>query len=397
MLVTVSAVVPRIRVIAERVPNPYRPGFNQAPVALAGRQGVMAGIDEALDVAALDGRTPRPLALTGSRGVGKTVLLGEAAARAAERHSWLTVPIEVRRGATFIPQLIERLAAARDLYDQAPVGKPVTITAAKVRASVLGVGGEVEIQRRRADPQTPALPLDAALAAACQAAMAHGAGLVVTVDELQLATRAELGDLAATLQQRVPDNWSLVVFVAGLPSMRNTNRGVTYFERAEWHLLGMLDRTAAEIALQEPARSAGRPMTDSAAQVLAEASGGYPYAIQLMGHHAWRASTGASSIEERHTAAAIAAAQDELAGGLYAARWADASAREKEYLAALAKLCAERERITGSMVAEALGKTPKALSTVRARLIAKGAIYAETEVVRFAVPGMAAWVRLEER
>lgn len=383
--------------MAARVPNPYRPGFNQAPLALAGRESVMAGIDEALDVAALDGRTPRPLVLTGSRGVGKTVLLGEAAAHAAERHSWLTVPIEVRRGTRFVPQLIERLAAARDLYDQAPAGKRVTVTAAKVRASVLGVAGEVEIQRRSVHEQGPAMPLDAVLAAACQAAMAHGAGLVVTVDELQLASRAELADLAATLQQHVPDDWPLVVLVAGLPSIRSTNRGVTYFERAEWHVLGMLDRTAAEVALQVPAREAGRPMADSAAQVLAGASGGYPYAIQLMGHHAWRASTGSASIEKRHTAAAIAAAQDELAGGLYAARWGDASGREKEYLGALARLCADQDQVTGSMVAEALGKSPKALSTVRERLLQKGAIYADARVVRFAVPGMAAWVRQEDR
>jgi hypothetical protein len=379
-----------------RVPNPYRPGFNQAPLALAGRETVMAGIDEALDVAALDGRTPRPLVLTGSRGVGKTVVLGEAAAHAAVRHSWLTVPVEVRPETPFIPQLIERLTAARELYQQSPAGKHVTVTAAKVRASVLGVGGEVEIQRRGASAQEPALPLDAALAAACQAAMEHGAGLVITVDELQLASRTGLGDLAATLQEHVPDGWPLVVIVAGLPSIRSTHRGVTYFERAEWHVLGMLDRTAAEVALQAPARDAGRPMADSAARILAEASGGYPYAIQLIGHHAWRASTGSTSIEKRHTAAAITAAQDELAGGLYAARWGDASPREKEYLRALARLCADRDQVTGAMVAGALGRTSKALSAVRERLIQKGAIYAEAEVVRFAVPGMAAWVQQED-
>ena len=70
-----------------RTPNPYRPGFNQAPAVLAGRDQVLAGALEALEVAAFDGRTPRPLLLVGPRGVGKTVTLGEIASLAAERHS----------------------------------------------------------------------------------------------------------------------------------------------------------------------------------------------------------------------------------------------------------------------------------------------------------------------
>ena len=35
-------------------------------------------------------------------------------------------------------------------------------------------------------------------------------------------------------------------------------------------------------------------MSDTVARLLAEASGGYQYAIQLLGHHAWRASSGAT-------------------------------------------------------------------------------------------------------
>ena len=76
------------------MPNPYRPGFNQPPLVLAGRSRVLDAIDESLAVAALDGRTPRPVVLTGGRGVGKTVILGEAGARAADGYSWLTAPVE---------------------------------------------------------------------------------------------------------------------------------------------------------------------------------------------------------------------------------------------------------------------------------------------------------------
>lgn len=374
----------------KRVANPYRPGFNQPPAALTGRDKVVAAFTEALDVAALDGRTPRPVILTGGRGVGKTVLLGEASVIAAEKHSWLTVPIEIRPGRSFTPQLLERLGAARDLYRQTPQGKHLEIAGAKIRATVLGVGGEIEL--RRGERAEPALALEALLAETVEAAGVHEAGLVVTIDELQFAGRSELADFAATVQQHVPDNWPLVIVLAGLPSIRDTQRGVTYLERGEWHVLGLLDAGATRAALAEPAEAAGRPMSPDACGLLAEASGGYPYAIQVMGHHAWRASSTCHTIEASHATVAVAAAEADLAAGLYESRWQDASPKEREYLMALAQLASDHYDVTAAEVAGSLGKTTKAVSYLRDRLTQKGTIFAESGALRLAVPGMTAWI-----
>lgn len=378
-----------------RTPNPFRPGFNQPPASLAGRQHIIAAIVEALDVAALDNRTPRPIVLTGGRGVGKTVLLGEAAVIAAEQHSWLTVPIEIRPDSPFTPQLIERLKAATAIYTQAPPGKAIQISAAKVRASVLGVGGEVELRRAPTGPP-PTPTIDAALTGACLAAMEHTGGLLITVDELQLADRAELADFAATLQQHVPDGWPLLVIFAGLPSIRDTQRNVTYLERAEWHVLGLLDPEATETALTEPAADAGRPLTPDAVTLLAEAAGGYPYAIQVIGHHAWRASTGSPTIEVQHAEVGLAAADADLGAGLYESRWQDASAKEREFLQALAPLTLNQANVTTSDVAKALNKKTSTITYLQARLIKKGTIFSGDGGVRFAVPGMANWITKRE-
>lgn len=374
----------------KRVANPYRPGFNQSPAALTGRDRVVTAFTEALDVAALDGRTPRPVILTGGRGVGKTVLLGEAAVIAAEKRSWLTVPIEIRPGRLFTLQLLERLAAARDLYRQTPEGKHLEVTGAKIRATVLGVGAEVEL--RRGDRAEPALALEALLAETCEAALVHEAGLVITIDELQFADRSELADFAATLQQHVPDSWPLVIVLAGLPSIRDTQRGVTYLERGEWHVLGLLDSVATRAALAEPAKASGRPMSPAACDRLADASGGYPYAIQVMGHHAWRASNASDTIEDSHAADAVVAAEEDLGAGLYESRWQDASPKEREYLFVLAQLAADHHDVTALEVARALGKTTNAVSYLRDRLTQKGTIFAESGALRLAVPGMANWI-----
>jgi hypothetical protein len=73
------------------LPNPFRPGNGVPPPYLAGRDRLLAAFEDWLL------ETP-PLhanwALTGLRGTGKTVLLGEFATR-AERAGWLTLQREL--------------------------------------------------------------------------------------------------------------------------------------------------------------------------------------------------------------------------------------------------------------------------------------------------------------
>jgi hypothetical protein len=376
-----------------RLTNPYRPGFNAAPPTFVGRDRLLDAVREALAVAALDGRTPRPIVITGTRGVGKTVALGEAAALAAAEHAWPTVHVEVRPGRDFTPLLTERVVAAGHVLEHTTADdrRHPVITGGKVGASALGVGGEVEV-RLEQHGSAPVDPLEAALTATMRIAMAEGAGLVITLDEVQYAQRPELAGFTAILQEHMGDNWPLVVLVAGLPSIREPRRSVTYLERGEWHELGLLEPDDAERALTEPASEAGRPMAGDAARLLAEASGGYPYAVQLYGHHAWRASSGSDQIALQHARAAREAARRELEEGLYVARWNDASEREKEYLAAVARLVVRDGEATGSTVAGELGKASTEVSYLRDRLLKKGTLYAEGSRLSFITPGMAAWV-----
>jgi len=376
-----------------RSTNPYRPGFNAAPPAFVGRERLLGAVREALAVAALDGRTPRPIIITGTRGVGKTVALGEAASLAAAEHAWPTVHVEVRPGRDFTALLTERLNAARHLLEHTTADdrRHPVITGGKLGASALGVGGEVEVLLER-HGSGPVDPLEAALGAAMRAAMEEGSGLVITIDEVQYAERAELAGFTAILQERMAENWPLVVIVAGLPSIREPRRVVTYLERGEWHELGLLSRDEAEQALTEPAVDAGRPMEPEAARELATASGGYPYAVQLYGHHAWRASSGADRITLDHALDAGEAARRELVEGLYVARWNDASEREREYLTAAARLIVRSGEATGGAVAAELGKASTEVSYLRDRLLKKGTLYSVGSRLSFITPGMAEWV-----
>ena len=376
-----------------RTPNPYRPGFNQAPVVFAGRDDVIDGADEALEVAAYDGRTPRPLVLVGPRGLGKTVTLGEISDLAARKLSWPTVHVEAKPGSCVINDLIARLGAARALLEgtTAPSRSRSRVKGGKVSAHVLGIGGEVELEANGATEET----LSGALAATMRAATARSAGVLVTVDEAQSMTADELGQLGGALQETVPEDWPLVVAMAALPSLR-TNRGPrrlpTYLERAEWHELEFLPEPEARDALCAPAELAGRPMTEDAADLLLAAAGGYPYAIQVAGHFSWRASASANRITVAHARAALPRVRTDLEQ-LLRGRWDDASPKEREYLRALAAASAEKAAPTGADVAERLGVGTREVSYLRDRLIKKGTIYRDSgQHLRFITPGMAEWI-----
>lgn len=381
-----------------RQPNPFHPGFNQPPAVLAGRERLLADIDEALEVAGYDHRTPRPIVLIGPRGVGKTVTLGEAANLAGRKLSWPTLHVEAKPGG-FLRDLVTRLADVTELLGGEGPGRTrrrrqSRVTGGKISALGFGVGGEIQLADDGA-AVPPADQLETVLRAAAEVAIDRDAGVMLTLDELHTADPAELGTLAAVLQEHVPDDWPLVVVAAALPALRNT-RGrrklPTYLERAEWHDLGPLERDDAVRALTEPAQQAGRPLTAGAVDALLAASGGYPYAIQVAGHFAWRASTGSDEITRDHALTAQPRIVEDLEQ-LFRGRWEDASGKERQYLHAVAAVEATQPP-TGRSVATQLGAPTHQLSYLRDRLIKKGTLYATSDgTLHFITPGMGAWLR----
>ena len=76
----------------DRRKNPYTPNAGAPPPALAGREEQIENFDILLD-RLLKGYTDQSLLISGLRGVGKTVLLGEFV-RVAESKGWTTVETE---------------------------------------------------------------------------------------------------------------------------------------------------------------------------------------------------------------------------------------------------------------------------------------------------------------
>ena len=372
--------------------NPFRPGFNRSPQLLAGRDEILGAARSALAEAA-SGTMPTSLMLVGSRGVGKTVLLREVADIAGQHYGSPRLRVEVTSPGSFVPHLLHEAALVEQTLGTTRPAGGLHAASATIRAGVAGVGAEVTLDRSAA----PAFPdyylIRDALARLAETLRTTGSPLVVSVDEAQVASRDDLSSFAAALQYGEEEDWPVVVVLAGLPSMRDPGRSVTYFERSNWYEVTSLDRSATIEALGVPAQQAGRPFEPAALQHLAERTGGYPYAVQLYGYHAWSVSEGHGRITLAHAQAAAGPANTQLEQGLYLSRWNQASRREQEYLAAVAAVIARGESATATSIAAQLGRAPKEVAVYRERLIAKGTLVTDGRQSAFTVPGMAGFVQ----
>lgn len=92
---------------------------------------------------------PRPLTLTVTRGVGKTVVLDQARTLAAKKYSWLSAAVEVQPPArSVLPALHTTIAQVGRVYaPHPPQPGRWKLTTTTLKAGVAGFGAEAEITR----------------------------------------------------------------------------------------------------------------------------------------------------------------------------------------------------------------------------------------------------------
>ena len=256
--------------------NPFTPKFGYVPPVLAGR-------DEVLNrIAAGRGSPAHPdsaLLLIGRRGTGKTVLL-HVAQDEADAQQWVTL---FASGAEM--GLCDKLAAQAAASVAGDGGRIVG-----VGAQALGFGATIE---RAAAPRQPLDSLRFVLKEAAEKAAIRGKGALIAVDELQDADAAEVRELAVAVQYVGSGRRLPIAFVgAGLPDFLAAllaDKGMTFFHRCARAAIGVLAPADSQLALAEPVEAAGGRIDDDALGHAVAAASGYPYMVQLIGHHSWEA------------------------------------------------------------------------------------------------------------
>jgi hypothetical protein len=383
------------------VRNPFAPGAGQRPPELAGRDRELDAFDVVLERVAR-GRPERSLVLTGLRGVGKTVLLGELRSMAVRR-GWGAGKIEARPEAELRRPLSAALhRAIRDLAVQHRAPERVesvlgVLKAFALRATPPGAklrerwqpGIDVPAAQGRADSGDIEIDLVELLTDVAELAKDVGTGVAVLIDEMQDIGPEDISALCAACHELSQSGAPLVVVGAGLPHLPAVlSASKSYSERLFRYVrIDRLDRTDADLAVLAPVSREGAGITPGALAALFEVSGGYPYFIQAYGKAAWDAAP-ADPITEEDVAVAAPEADTELAVGFFGSRYERATPAEREYLRAMAEMTEGKDENAGtSDIAVYLGRKPSSLSPARDSLIKKGLIYsAERGRIAFTVP-----------
>ena len=391
----------------EALPNPYTPG--QVPRILAGRQAEIGRIRDQLARVLSFGELGGPLLVFHApRGLGKTSLL-RAAERQAGELGFVSAWVACSRERPFLPELVHATERGLQRAEVDLSGAEGTRWRTRLeRISIeLGLPGVKVAGDLALDPPTSGRSSPATTApigaledllhgAADVVRRRGGAGLLVFVDELHAASRADLATLLNALQNldgRREEN-PLSVVTAGLPATPEAiTRAATFGERSAFVPLDVLNPVDARSAVEAPAAALEVSWAEDAVASVVEESGGHPYLLQLLGSATWDATAPqpGTEIALADVHAGIPAAGEQL-DAMFRARWASASRGEQAFLRAMA--AAGSDHVSRTSIADALGQDSRSVSVPRERLIDKGVIEPVGHgLVRFTLPGFGAYVR----
>jgi hypothetical protein len=384
-------------------PSPYTPGGIALEVPGRGEQ--LARIDERLAyLTDLRRLVPRIRVDHAPRGWGKSSLLRQAE-RLAQRRDALTVWVTANDEVPLTAAIALRIDEVTAHWGSAERGRlRRALEAATIKLSV-GVPGVAQLEATRTPPSPAAAgdtrAFEEMIRQTAEAATRRGLrGVALFIDEIQDADRSGLRVLTQGWQHLQAEGPEVpaAVFAAGLPTSQIVlKRAATSSERFEYRPLGLLDDTAAAIAIVRPADGLGVRWTDAAVALAVTEAQGYPYTVQLIADQAWQTAgqpDPGGTITVAHVRRALQQISLDLSA-MFSSRWQEATAAEREFLLAMARL--GDGPVERSAVAAELGVDSNALGPVRAQLISKGLVQPTGRgLLSFTVPGFAAHLRGEE-
>lgn len=365
------------------IANPYTPNAGAQPPAILGRSDELASFDRLLQRLER-GRSEQSQIITGLRGVGKTVLLGQFRQTAQDR-GWVVVEQEVAKhdDTRFRQNMVSALRSALlsmsprarwgDRLKQAGgVLKSFSVSVDATGAMTAGIN--LEAAEGTADSGNLQSDFSNLLVAIGEAAGESNKGLVLLLDEVQFFTTLQLEALISAIHKTVQRNLPITMVAAGLPQIAElAGDAKSYSERLfKFPRIGNLGDADARQALAQPAADEGVTFEDAALDLAVEITGGYPYFLQELGYAVWDVAPG-PTVTRADVEASKPLYENKLDGSFFRVRLDRTSEMQSIYLRAMAELGPEPQRAQD--VAAAMGRTSSQVGPFRAKLIEMGLLY----------------------
>lgn len=363
--------------------NPYTPNAGAKPPVLVGRDDQLDTFDLLLG-RMVRGFTEQSMIITGLRGVGKTVLLGEFRSR-AEEAGWATVEMEVAKHDDDSFRRVIGQQCRRALFAIAPAAKwkrRALRAAGAIRSFTLtvspsgglSVGADVPHLEGVGDSGMLDADLTDLFVELGEAATEHDTGIVFLLDELQFLTLRQLEAVIAALHRTVQRNLPITAVSAGLPQLPElAGEAKSYAERLfKFPAIGQLKADDAKQALRDPARDANADYEAAAVDFIAEYTQGYPYFLQEFGKAVWDLAAG-PTISRHEAQIALPLVEEKLDSSFFRVRIDRTTDLERAYLRAMAELGPGPQQ--AGDVARLCNRTSQQVGPTRARLIEKGLLY----------------------
>lgn len=356
--------------LPRRPRNPYTATMGKTPPVVAGRDSYVQDFAEALYDG--PGTHERISIVTGPRGIGKTVLLNEFE-EAARQQSWIVI------SETTTEHFNERI---RDtLLRKMREAQPDNARLGSINLPFGWGGLSFDRTADQAPPPSLRSTLEECFALLEQMDQQRGkapTGILITLDELHYAHMSDIIEFGTTMQHMIREDREIAVAMAGIPGavkpLLAANEGrnpVTFLRRANRIEMGLVPLTDVADALEAPAREVDIAWTPEALELGTEATGGYPFMIQLVGQHAFR-SAREGVIDESAVRAGIVTARRKLGELVHEPSLADLSDVDRTFLTAMSQ---DDGPSRMADIAERMGVDTQYAGTYRRRLI-------EAEMIR---------------
>lgn len=361
------------------MPNPFTPSFGTPPPYLAGRRPLVTEFTDGL--VAGPGDPARATLHIGRRGSGKTALLNEIE-DAAKAQGWVVV--NETGGAGLLDRLItERIPLA--LRSLKGSGKKTR----RRLTGLTGPAGSGGASWETVEDYEVKAGLRALTEEITDYLATHGTGLLFSIDDIGLDQVEEVAQVWAVVQHGFREGRDVAIVANCLGSVfdRLINvPGATFLRRAEQHILGPIATEDVIPGFVIPIKNNGRSITPETAEFAAEATGGYPYMIQLIGRFAWAEAPKQREVTLSHIESGIAAAKRRVGMLVLAPEIKDLSEVDKTFLLAMT-LDTGRSKV--SDVAKRMGVDGNYANVYRRRLLDTELIVeAGYGYVTFATPGV---------